>query len=262
MLCLILLLSFKLFAQKTKQVVSDNLSRNTREIYSVLKADNETLEGPYKTYTLSKNDLLQEGFYHRDQKDSLWRYYTNKGVLLEGSYKTNEKIGIWSAYDAQHQLQVKYDYTNKKLLFFNQQPGDSTIYSVINGSDTAQVVLERPPVYLNGNTWLLRAIARATVYPDNVGKENKQGYVIVSLTIKDDGKLTNYHIANSLDPELDKAALKAVASIDGDWLPGILNGKPVNVKYQVPVKFVTRGGYPTRLTPASSILNGGITIIQ
>jgi TonB family protein len=262
MLCLVLLVSFKLFAQKTKQVVSDDLSRNTREIYNVLKADNETLEGSYKTYTILKNDLLQEGFYHKDQKDGFWRYYTNKGVILEGSYKTNEKIGIWSAYDAQRKLQVSYDYTIKKLLFFNQQSSDSTTYDVINGTDTTKTVLERPPVYLNGNTWLLRAIARATQYPDDAHYATKQGYVIVSFTIKDDGKLANYRIANSLDPELDKAAIKAAASIEGDWLPGILNGKPVNVKYQVPVKFVTNRRYPTRLIPASSILRGGVTIVQ
>ena len=87
------LVPFILSAQ-TKMVTREDMSLGVKEVYHVLKSDKQTLEGEYKVYNLFGGGLRQEGFFHLDKKDSLWKDYGNKTVILEGAYKEDQKVGI------------------------------------------------------------------------------------------------------------------------------------------------------------------------
>ena len=51
-----------------------------------------------------------------------------------------------------------------------------------------------------------------------------------------DGSVSDVRVANSVDPSLDKEALRVVKSMPR-WIPGKQNGAAVRVKYMVPVTF-------------------------
>ena len=67
-------------------------------------------------------------------------------------------------------------------------------------------------------------------------KNGIQGRVVVSFVINKDGSTSDYQIAKSVDPYLDKEALR-VLSLMPKWKPGKQRGVPVRVKYIVPVSF-------------------------
>ena len=95
---------------------------------------------------------------------------------------------------------------------------------------------ETMPQFPGGQKVLMKYLAANIKYPATAAKAKKQGRVIVTFTVRKDGSITNAKVARSVDPELDAEALRVVRAMP-KWTPGTQNGKPVNVKYALPVKF-------------------------
>ncbi len=66
--------------------------------------------------------------------------------------------------------------------------------------------------------------------------QNVQGKVIVALVIEKDGTVSNARIVNGLIPAQDKEVLRVVNNLR-KWKPGMHNGQPVRVAYNVPLNF-------------------------
>ncbi len=69
-------------------------------------------------------------------------------------------------------------------------------------------------------------------YPDT----ELQGRVVISFIIERDGKLTDLTVIKGIDNLLDREALR-VLKLAPAWKPGQQNGKPVRVKYTIPIVF-------------------------
>ena len=69
-----------------------------------------------------------------------------------------------------------------------------------------------------------------------VRTQNVQGKVIVALVIEKDGTVSNARILNGLIPAQDKEVLRVVNNLR-KWKPGMHNGQPVRVAYNVPLNF-------------------------
>lgn len=95
---------------------------------------------------------------------------------------------------------------------------------------------ETMPQFPGGQELLLKYLADNIKYPASAVKAKKQGRVIVTFIVQKDGSVTHAKIAKSIDPELDAEALRIVKGMP-KWTPGTQNGKPVSVRYMVPVKF-------------------------
>ena len=95
---------------------------------------------------------------------------------------------------------------------------------------------ETMPYFPGGRELLLKYLAVNIKYPASAVKAKKQGRVIVTFIVQKDGSVTHAKIAKSIDPELDAEALRVVRGMP-KWIPGTQLGKPVNVKYFLPVKF-------------------------
>lgn len=95
---------------------------------------------------------------------------------------------------------------------------------------------ETMPYFPGGRELLLKYLAVNIKYPASAVKAKKQGRVIVTFIVQKDGSITHAKIARSIDPELDAEALRVVKGMP-KWTPGTQLGKPVSVKYVLPVKF-------------------------
>lgn len=108
-------------------------------------------------------------------------------------------------------------------------PADTT-KSVVYG------IPETMPYFPGGNVLMLKYLADNIKYPASAVKAKKQGRVIVGFIVQKDGSITHAKIVRSIDPELDAEALRVVKGMP-KWTPGTQLGKPVSVKYALPVKF-------------------------
>lgn len=73
-------------------------------------------------------------------------------------------------------------------------------------------------------------------YPPQAMEAGVQGTVVIGFTVMKDGSLDNVRILKDIGFGCGEAALKIVNSMP-TWEPGLKEGKPVNVRYQLPVKF-------------------------
>ncbi|MEG1905769.1 MAG: energy transducer TonB, partial [Bacteroidales bacterium] len=83
---------------------------------------------------------------------------------------------------------------------------------------------------------LLGFISKSVKYPVIAQENGIQGRVIVSFVIERDGSVADAVVVRGVDPSLDKEALRVVKSMP-KWTPGKQRGKPVRVKYTLPVTF-------------------------
>lgn len=67
----------------------------------------------------------------------------------------------------------------------------------------------------------------------------KSALVIVSFVIRKDGSVSDLLVTRSGGALADKEALRVVKKLP-NWIPGKQEGKPVNVRYNLPINFVVK----------------------
>ena len=97
-------------------------------------------------------------------------------------------------------------------------------------------VVEQMPSYPGGNGALMQYLSSHIKYPVIAEENGIQGRVICTFVVERDGSITDVRIAKSVDPSLDKEAMRVVSSMP-KWIPGKQNGSAVRVKYTLPVTF-------------------------
>ena len=105
-----------------------------------------------------------------------------------------------------------------------------------NQTRTFGVVVEQMPMFPGGHTALMEYLAANVHYPDIMGDTCAQGRVVVTFVVERDGSITEAKVVKSVDPDLDKEALRVVKAMP-KWMPGKQNGVSVRVKYTIPVTF-------------------------
>ena len=97
-------------------------------------------------------------------------------------------------------------------------------------------VVEVMPVFPGGQTALAQYIASHLKYPTVAQENGIQGRVLVSFVVGEDGYVEDVQVIKGVEPMLDKEAVRVIQSLPR-WTPGNQQGKPVRVKYTVPVTF-------------------------
>ncbi len=97
-------------------------------------------------------------------------------------------------------------------------------------------VVEEMPKFPGGDAELLQFIAKSIKYPVIAQENGIQGRVICSFVVNRDGSVVDAEIVRGVDPSLDKEALRVIGTMP-KWSPGKQRGKPVRVKYTVPITF-------------------------
>ena len=90
-----------------------------------------------------------------------------------------------------------------------------------------------------GDKGLMDYLKYTVKYPVVAEENGIQGRVICIFVVEKDGTVSNVKVIKSVDPSLDKEALRVLKSMP-KWKPGKQNGKPVRVQYTVPVTFRLR----------------------
>jgi protein TonB len=97
-------------------------------------------------------------------------------------------------------------------------------------------VVETMPEFPGGQGALLQYLAKSIKYPVIAQENGIQGRVSCSFVVNKDGSIVDAEVIRGVDPSLDKEALRVINSMP-KWSPGKQRGKPVRVKYTVPVTF-------------------------
>jgi len=97
-------------------------------------------------------------------------------------------------------------------------------------------VVEVMPQFPGGQIAMLQYIMENMKYPKQAMKEGIQGRVAVSFIVEKDGSISDVKPILSVHPLLNKEAVRVVKSMP-KWTPGKQNGKPVRVRFNLPIMF-------------------------
>ena len=99
------------------------------------------------------------------------------------------------------------------------------------------VVVESMPQFPGGQQALFKYLSENVKYPVIAQENGIQGRVICQFVVNKDGSIVDVEVVRSGgDPSLDKEAIRVIKTMP-KWKPGKQRGKPVRVKYTVPVNF-------------------------
>lgn len=99
------------------------------------------------------------------------------------------------------------------------------------------VVVESMPEFPGGQQQLFKYINENVKYPVIAQENGIQGRAICQFVVNKDGSIVDVVVVRtSGDASLDKEAMRVIKSMP-KWTPGKQRGKPVRVKYTVPINF-------------------------
>ena len=99
------------------------------------------------------------------------------------------------------------------------------------------VVVETMPEFPGGQQALFKYLSENVKYPVIAQENGIQGRVICQFVVNRDGSIVDVEVVRSGgDPSLDKEAIRVIKSMP-KWKAGQQRGKPVRVKYTLPVNF-------------------------
>ncbi len=97
--------------------------------------------------------------------------------------------------------------------------------------------LDRFPVFPGGLEAVRRYIELNVFYPTQAIKQKIHGVVLISFDVNKLGEVDNIKIERGIDPLIDAEAIKAIQKMPR-WQPGMRRGRPVIVKFVIPVNFM------------------------
>lgn len=106
------------------------------------------------------------------------------------------------------------------------------------GSDEDEIfqVVEQMPEFPGGLEALMAYLSKNIKYPSSALDNGIQGRTLIEFVVNKDGSIVDPRVVKSLDPACDKEAMRVIKAMP-KWTPGKQRGKPVRVKYTVPVLF-------------------------
>lgn len=159
-------------------------------------------------------------------------------VKLRGSKKemVTNKDGRYRLSDVPVGSAIEIRYAGAGTILFTARGSHCDVtLNVGPATDTQErpyEVVEEMPKYPGGTAAMMKYLADNVKYP----KTEASGRVVVQFIVDKDGTVVEPKVVRSISPELDQAAINAIKGMP-KWEAGKMHGKPVRVKYNIPVSF-------------------------
>ena len=183
---------------------------------------------------VERAEFFIDGMYKLPQDQS---FVTDKnGNFSFKAFKSTPMIVVWKKDGKQMAVQVPAETQNisDMKIVMNREWLNPPVDDPDN--PVFEVVESMPEFPGGGMTAMMQFLSKNIKYPVNAQKNGTQGRVTVQFIVNIDGSISNIGIIRGVDPELDGEAVRVISTMP-NWKPGTQKGKPVRVKYTVPVMF-------------------------
>jgi periplasmic protein TonB len=102
--------------------------------------------------------------------------------------------------------------------------------------DEIFTVVEQSPEFPGGYEAMMAFVKQHMKYPANARRMDIQGTVYVGFVVNKDGTITDVKVLRGIMTECDNEAIRVIKAMP-PWKPGKQNGRNVNVRFTVPLKF-------------------------
>ena len=113
---------------------------------------------------------------------------------------------------------------------------DEPVTEVVAETDEIFTIVEQQPEFDGGYEALMNFIRQHMVYPPMARRMQIEGTVHVSFLVSKTGAISEVKVLRGISAECDKEAIR-VAGMMPPWIPGKQAGRPVAVRFIMPLKF-------------------------
>jgi len=110
------------------------------------------------------------------------------------------------------------------------------VLTEVSNTDSVYKVVEVMPEYPGGTDALMKYLSENIKYPESAKEEGIQGRVFINFTVEKNGAVSNVNVLRGIGAACDAEAVRVIEGMS-DWKPGLEEGKPVRVDYNIPIKF-------------------------
>lgn len=103
-------------------------------------------------------------------------------------------------------------------------------------NEPVYTVVEVMPGFPGGKDELIKYLSSNIQYPESAKKNGIQGTSFISFTVMKDGSIDDVALLRGFNEACDNEALRVVKEMP-DWEPGKQDGKHVNTKFNIPIRF-------------------------
>jgi TonB family protein len=202
--------------------------------------------------------IVVKGLFTDGKKEGKWNCSTSTGDLLYRENFTKDKFKKGTRFQNGQSAEYADEFQNKFMLPYKFQNTEEFMYQnfvrrvdypflnflpsalkqVMNDIDTDMVftVVEQPAQYPGGFEALAGHLGRNLQYPPNARRQGIQGTVFVSFVVNKDGSISDISLVKGIGGGCDEEAIRVVSKFP-EWIPGMQNGKKVNSRFVLPIKF-------------------------
>ncbi len=195
------------------------LTPRVTEKYNVLKTDYSVNQGAYAAYL-------------------------KKTLIAGGRYNQNKKVGTWTFFNNTGQVNQRYDYDRKQVVYEKPSDSTTTIRYVVDDSLKTNFTFLRP-IRIGGSYYgYLRYTNLVKLPPNLTNLNNATDRIFMELLVSPGGRLAEFKIhitpVIAMDDQEDiilKLNINLLDEEDKVFVPGKLNDKVVPVRILIPCYF-------------------------
>jgi len=121
-------------------------------------------------------------------------------------------------------------------IVINTPVGNGDEKAVTEDENKIFTAVEQEPTPNGGIGKFYKYLGDNIRYPAVAKENNIQGKVFLTFVVEKDGSITDVKVLRGIGSGCDEEAVRVLRNAP-KWKPGIQNGRPVRVQYQVPVSF-------------------------
>ena len=113
---------------------------------------------------------------------------------------------------------------------------DEPVEEVVAADDELFTVVDQQPEFPGGYEAMMAFVKQNMKYPPNARRMQIEGTVHVSFIVSKAGTISDVRVLRGIMTECDREAVRVVQMMPA-WKPGKQNGRSVNVRFILPLKF-------------------------
>ena len=234
---LLLISNIETVARTTRQLAAEMLQPSAtadEEVTikgKVIDKDGKPVQGVkiYADYQYMKEAIVTPADGSFDLKVSLQAI-----LMISYTYEDGRKLAI-----AKRVKKISPEERANLIIVFDENVWGNKLHYTEHGTpeDPIYEVVEEMPHFSGGGIVEMKEfLAKNMRYPAAAKEKGIKGRVIVSFVVDKEGNITLPTLIKGVSPELNEEAIRLVKSMP-KWEPGRQNGKPVRVRFIIPVEF-------------------------
>lgn len=219
------IITSKWMGKKWQITLEEQITREKENRYRIINKKDKKSDPVIRQYS-----RLEDGTY-------LFREYIGKSLIRSGRTMRMFPVildGACEEYYKSGQLKSRSVYSHDELVG-NQnwlENGETYIDTVFYSADVE-------PLLTGGDAKIQQHVLQ-TFKNTGLDFTSVSGRVVVGFVVMETGEIKGVRIMKSLSSQIDLIAIFAIQSLNGNWSPARLHGKPVRYFQLFPINFIVK----------------------